>query len=80
MDFTLIIGATGAGLLLIAFAASRFGAMNEKSNTYDLLNLVGAGLLTWYAVLLHSWPFLVLEGIWTLVAGWYLLKKLVSKA
>ncbi len=80
MDFTLIIGAVGAGLLLIAFALSKFGVMSEKSAAYDLLNLLGAGLLTWYAVLLRSIPFIVLEGIWTLIAVWYVGKRLVSKA
>ncbi len=72
----LLIGSVGAALLLIAFALQKFGMLSEKSTAYDILNLFGAGLLTWYAVLLHSIPFIILEGIWTLVAGWYLLKRL----
>lgn len=71
---TLLIGASGALLLLVGFALQKFGTIDGKSQTYNLLNFLGAGLLTWYSVLLGSWPFIVLEGIWTLVAGWYLVR------
>lgn len=71
----LLIGSSGAGLLLVAFSLQKFGVLSEKSLLYDLLNLAGAGLLTWYAVLLSSWPFIVLEGIWTIVAGHYFLNR-----
>ncbi len=72
IDTTLLIGAGGATLLLIAFIANAFKRLSENSKRYHFLNLVGAGLLTWYAVLLDSVPFIILEGIWTLIAGWHL--------
>lgn len=75
----LLIGALGAALLLAAFSLQKFGILSEKQMSYDFLNLAGAGLLTWYAVLLNSVPFVVLEGIWTLVAGWYLLERFTKK-
>ncbi len=76
---TLAIGACGALLLLVAFAAEKFGRLESDSVLYDSLNLLGAGLLTAYAVLLGSWPFIVLEGIWALVAGRYFLKRLARQ-
>lgn len=46
MDTTLIIGFTGATLLLIAFAANAFKRLNNDSRVYHVLNLFGGGLLT----------------------------------
>ncbi len=65
--------------MLVAFALQKFGLLRESSLAYDLLNLLGAAFLTWYAVLLHSWPFIVLEGIWALVALWYVGKRLAVR-
>ena len=74
MDTTLLIGVLGAGMLLVAFTASAFKYLDEDSRIYHLLNLLGGGLLTWYGYMLSSWPFVVLEGIWTLVAAWHLVR------
>ncbi len=68
MDATTFIGVLGAGILLIAFIANETGKLRAETFAYDLLNLVGAALLVWYALLLESIPFLILEGIWALVA------------
>lgn len=76
---TLAIGTLGAALLLIGFALGKFGYLKNDSAGYDILNLFGAGFLTWYAVLLASWPFIVLEGIWALFALYYLLKRLAAR-
>mgnify|MGYP001546080759 CR=1 FL=1 len=75
----IFIGTLGAFLLLVAFALEKFGVVENASYTYDSLNLAGAGFLTWYAILLGSVPFIVLEGIWALVAAWYVLRRLAGK-
>lgn len=72
---TLVIGTAGAAFLLAAFALEKFGILKNDSFPYDVLNLVGAGLLTWYAFLLNSWPFIILEGIWALVAFSYFIRR-----
>lgn len=79
MDSTTLIGVIGAALLLIAFGAEKFKKLSNDSFTYDFLNLLGAGLLTWYAVLLNSTPFFVLEGIWTLVALQGIVRRFLKK-
>ncbi len=76
---TLFIGVIGAALLLVAFACEKFGILKNDSVPYDTLNLLGAGLLTWYAVLLNSIPFIVLEGIWALVAAYYIVRRLAGR-
>ncbi len=68
MDTTTLIGVTGAVLLLIAFIGNEFKKLSVESWAYDLLNLIGAALLAWYAYLIGSWPFLLIEAVWALVA------------
>ncbi len=68
MDIITIIGALGALIILIAFILLEIEKLSSESMWYDALNLIGGALLAYYAWLLQSWPFLVLNGIWTLVA------------
>ncbi len=79
MDTTLLIGILGAALLLVAFALDELDILADHSPGFNLLNLLGAGLLAWYAVLLDSWPFILLEGIWALIALRYLVKAVSQK-
>lgn len=65
---TLIIGTLGAAIILIAFLLSQFKIWNQDNVWYDLLNFVGSLLLVVYAVLLKSYPFLILNTIWGLVS------------
>ncbi len=62
------IGSTGAGLILIAFVLGQFHVWKDTYFIYDLVNLAGGALLIWYAILLSSWPFLVLNGVWAIVS------------
>lgn len=68
MDFQTVIGSTGALLLLIAFGLNEAHVWDENERRYDLANLAGAGLLVAYAWLIHSYPFLILNAVWALVA------------
>ncbi|MFH0890512.1 MAG: hypothetical protein V1856_00580 [Candidatus Liptonbacteria bacterium] len=68
MDPITTIGALGALIILIAFILLETGRWSSEGLAYDLANLIGGALLTYYAWLLQSWPFFVLNGIWTLVA------------
>lgn len=68
MDITLIIGVSGAILILVGFVANEFGKLTVRSLTYDLLNLFGSLLLLWYGIQLSAWPFVMLNTIWALVS------------
>ena len=63
-----IIGSTGATLILIAFILEQTHRWKDTSLKYDLVNLVGSVLLIIYAILLRSWPFLILNTVWALVS------------
>lgn len=62
------IGSFGALLILIAFILNQFHIWKDHYFIYDLINFLGGVLLVIYAILLDSFPFAVLNGIWSLVS------------
>ena len=63
----IIIGSIGLVFILIAFFWDEFYEVNN-TYLYNVLNLVGAGLLMQYSLALKSMPFIILQAIWGLVA------------
>lgn len=68
----------GALAILAAFAGSQLRWMSAHSLPYLLLNVGGAGVLSIVAWLERQWGFLLLEGVWTLVSLFALLRLLRS--
>jgi hypothetical protein len=68
MDYVTLIGLVGAGSILVAFMMNQFGRWSKDSFSYDLVNAVGAAILIIYAYLITSYPFMVLNTVWFLVA------------
>lgn len=68
MDMTLIIGITGAGILLVMFVLHQLHIVSEDALGYDLLNAIGSALLVVYAVRINSIPFAILNAVWCLVS------------
>ncbi len=66
---TVEIGVAGLILLLAAFTLLDTGKLDRSSSWYQLLNMVGAGLLALYAWELKAYVFVVLEVFWAVVAG-----------
>ena len=64
MDTTIIIGSLGALLILIAFIMNQLHKWQEDYLIYDLVNLIGSLLLVIYAIILTSYPFLILNLVW----------------
>jgi len=65
-----LVQVVGAILILIAFAASQLGAMDQHSRSYLTLNLVGSLILAVLAWHEHQWGFLLLESVWAIVSFW----------
>ena len=64
INFAAIVGIIGMIFLLTAFALNLFKKVTQDSLTYNIFNIIGAGLLACYAYALNSVPFLILEAIW----------------
>jgi hypothetical protein len=65
----LAVEIAGAVLVLAAYALAQFGGLARGGYPYLLLNLVGAAALAIVAARHHEWGFLLLQGVWALVAG-----------
>ena len=69
-----LLSAFGAAGILLAFWALQTGRMTSEQRLYQVLNLVGAGLLAAAAAMSEKWAFVVLNTVWALVALWALLR------
>ncbi|MDQ3551193.1 MAG: hypothetical protein M3413_06670 [Bacteroidota bacterium] len=73
------IGTIGVGLILLAFFGHTFKLISGDSLLFFALNFIGAGLACYASYLIRFWPFVVLEGIWTLVSLIGIIRVLAQK-
>jgi hypothetical protein len=66
----------GAIAILAAYALSQMGKLDADSYTYLVLNFIGGVILGVLAALDKQIGFLLLEGIWALVSGLGIVRKL----
>lgn len=67
-DSATLIGFLGVALLLIAFLLNQFRLLRSDGYLYLGFNFVGAGLACYSSYLISFMPFVVLEGVWAIVA------------
>ncbi len=71
----LIIGIVGMLFILVGFVLDEFwDKFNQNTIIYNVFNIIGAGMLIYYAFSLDGWPFVVLNSAWVLAAGIKLVK------
>ncbi|HET7146311.1 MAG TPA: hypothetical protein VFI10_03840 [Gaiellaceae bacterium] len=75
MDQVIQVG--GALLVLAAFILAQARRISPQARTYLLLNVGGASVLAVEAYLDAQWGFLLLEGVWAIVAAWGLSRSLM---
>jgi hypothetical protein len=63
-----VVGSTGVLLLLVAFFLNLSGRMKHTGATYQFMNAVGASLSCYASYLIGFFPFVILEGTWSVVA------------
>jgi hypothetical protein len=68
MIISSIIGVFGLLMILMAFAFNLFHFLSQRSIPYNLLNILGSAMLAYYAIILSSIPFLILQIVWGLLS------------
>lgn len=65
------IGSVGVALVLVAYFLNAWKKL-DLNGTYFFLNTLGGALSCAASLMIRYWPFVVLEGIWTVVSaiGW----------
>jgi hypothetical protein len=71
-----LVGTLGVSILLIAFALNLSNKLSASSKLYLLMNVIGAALAGVSSYLIAFWPFVVLEGVWTISSLIMLLRTL----
>jgi len=70
-----IISLAGAIMILVAYGGNQRGWLDRTRTAYNLLNLVGSGLLAWVAIADNRLGFIFLETAWALLSIPPLLKR-----
>jgi len=73
------IGFIGVTILLIAYFLNLTDKIGKDSLVYLQMNFFGAGLACLASVLMNYWPFIILEGSWTIVSAFGILKHIKNK-
>jgi hypothetical protein len=73
------IGLIGMFLLLISFILNLFKNFSPNSKIYLLLNILGAGFLSYYSYISNTFIFLILNVLWTLISLYRLIKVIRGK-
>lgn len=71
-----LLGFIGVSLILIAYFLNINGKLQFNDISYILLNLFGAILACLASILMEYYPFVLLEGTWTIVSLVALIKYL----
>jgi hypothetical protein len=75
-----IIQVGGALLVLAGFMLAQARRISPQARAYLILNVVGASVLAVDAYSDRQWGFLLLEGVWAIVAAWGLFGSVDSHA
>lgn len=73
MNYNDIIGFIGVGITLLAYFLNIFSFIPKEGKLFFLMNIVGAAMACYASLLINYWPFVILEGTWTLIsiAGYF---------
>jgi hypothetical protein len=78
MDYNDSIGTIGVGLILLAYFLNTSKLLKD-AKLYYVLNIIGASIAAYASFLIGYWPFVILEGTWTLVSIYGLMKAMKIK-
>ena len=70
MELNDIIGSIGVTMMLSAYILNLTDRIDDDDLKYILLNFFGGILACIASCMIKYIPFVILEGVWTLVSGW----------
>jgi hypothetical protein len=79
MNYNDLIGTIGVGLILMAYFLDTANMIEEDGKLFYVMNIIGAALACYSALMIPFWPFVILEGTWALVSIWGLMKTMKIK-
>jgi hypothetical protein len=74
MTYNDLIGTFGVALILIAYFLNTERLIPVNGKFFYVINTIGATLACYAAFLISYWPFVILEGTWTLVSIYGLMR------
>ncbi|HUR80032.1 MAG TPA: hypothetical protein VM733_04665 [Thermoanaerobaculia bacterium] len=75
-----LISITGAILVLTAYTAHQLRRLRFRTVTYQLLNLCGGAMLCWAAISTRQAGLILMEGAWTVVSAYGLVRVMRRRA
>ena len=69
MSIDTFLATVGVSILLIAFVLNLRGLLTPTDIRYQVMNAVGSGLACVASIMIGFFPFVVLEGVWFVVAA-----------
>lgn len=76
MNTTDIIGTIGVSLILIAYFLNIFSLIKKDGILFYVLNILGGAIACFSSYLIRFWPFVILEGTWSVISIVALLKSI----
>jgi len=74
MTYNDIIGLIGVALILVAYFLNTETLITVNGKLFYVMNTIGAVLACYASYLISYWPFVILEGTWTLVSIYGLMR------
>ena len=74
MTYNDIIGSIGVAMILIAYFLNTENLIPVNGKFFYVVNIIGAALACYASYLIAYWPFVILEGTWTLVSLYGLMR------
>ncbi len=79
MNYNDLIGTLGVGIILFAYFLDTIKMIPNDGKLFYVMNIIGASLACYASFLINYWPFVILEGTWTLVSIYGLMRAMKIK-
>jgi hypothetical protein len=74
MNYNDLVGFIGIFITLFAYFLATVALIKKDGKLFYVMNAVGAALACYASILINYWPFVILEGTWTLISVYGLMR------